>query len=214
MVLPSNVSDTPTQGPPKELKPRRRMRPGLGTFLVSLLGLVVLIGAFVYFGTSGNTPFGRSAPRAAPTAAARAPTGPGAQQAAPPPPNGPTATPADAQAIQQAIQRGDDAQVQALSSKDPSPMQDIGTPEYYQEMVSNNQDLMDAGVVSVKLERIEWGPIVVNGTTATAQCYETWTTTFDDGSVDQSRDLNVYTLVQQNGAWKIQSDDHPNSPGQ
>jgi hypothetical protein len=69
-------------------------------------------------------------------------------------------------------------------------------------------------VVSVKLERIEWGPIVVNGATATAQCYETWTTTFDDGSVDQSRDLNVYTLVQQNGAWKIQSDDHPNSPGQ
>jgi hypothetical protein len=213
MVLPSNISDTPTQEPPK-LKPRRTPRPGLGTFLFSLIGLVLLIGAFIYFGTSGNTPFGRSAPRAAPTAAAGARTAPGAQQATPPPANGPTATPADSQAIQQAIQRGDDAQVQALASKDNSPMQDIGTPEYYQEMVANNQDLMDGGVVSVRLDRIEWGPIVVNGNTATAQCYETWTTTFDDGSVDQSRDLNVYTLVQQNGAWKIQSDDHPNSPGQ
>jgi hypothetical protein len=189
------------------------MRPGLGTFLFSLIGLVILIGAFIYFGTSGNTPFGRSAPRAAPTAAAGARTG-GGPQAAPTAPSGPTATPADTQAIQQAIQRGDDAQVQALANKDPSPMQDIGTPDYYQEMVANNQDLADGGVVSIKLDRIEWGAIVVNGDSATAQCYETWTTTFDDGSVDQSRDLNVYTLVRQNGAWKIQADDHPNSPGQ
>ena len=212
MVLPSNVSDTPTQEPPK-LKPRRSLRPGLGTFLLSLLGLVALVGAFIYFGTSGNTPFGRSAPRAAPTSAAAGRTG-GGPQTAPPPANGPTATPADAQAIQQAIQRGDEAQVQALASKDPSPMQDVGTPEYYQEMIANNEDLVDGGVVSIRLDRIEWGAIVVNGNTATAQCYETWTTTFGDGSVDQSRDLNVYTLVQQNGAWKIQSDDHPNAPGQ
>jgi hypothetical protein len=214
VVLPSNVSDTPpSQAPPRP--PGRRGRPGLGALLFSLLGLVVLIGAFIYFGTTGS-PFGRSAPRAAaPTPAtvsatsAAAPAG--APQAAV---TGPTATPADAQAIQQAIQRGDDAQVQALAIKDPTPMQDVGTPEYYQEMIANNQDLLDAGVVSVKLIRIEWGPIVVNGNTATASCYETWTTTFADGSVDQSRDLNVYTLVQQNGVWKIQADDHPNSPGQ
>jgi hypothetical protein len=214
MVLPSNISDSPTHESPK-LKPRRPMRPGLGAFLFSLIGLVVLVGAFVYFGTSGTTPFGRSAPRAAPTSSAAGRTGAQPQaQATVPPPNGPTATPADAQAIQQAIQKGDEAQVQALASKDPTPMQDIGTPEYYQEMIANNEDLLDGGVTAVRLDRIEWGPIVVNGNTAEAQCYETWTTTFSDGSVDQSRDLNVYTLVNQNGAWKIQGDDHPNAPGQ
>jgi hypothetical protein len=212
MVLPSNISDSPSPQAP-ELKPRRGLRPGLGTFLVSLIGLVVLIGAFVYFGTSGTTPFGRSEPRAAPTSAAGGRAGAQAQ-ATLPPANGPTATPADAQAIQQIIQRGDEAQIQALASQDPTPMQDIGTPEYYQEMIANNEDLLDGGVTAVRLDRIEWGPIVVNGNTATASCYETWTTTFADGSVDQSRDLNVYTLVKQNGAWKIQSDDHPNAPGQ
>ena len=93
-------------------------------------------------------------------------------------------------------------------------MQEFGTAEYYQEMIATNEDLLDAGVVSVKLDRIEWGPITVNGDTATAQCYETWTTTFADGSVDQSRDLNVYTLVNRNGTWKIDSDEHPNAPGQ
>jgi hypothetical protein len=213
MVLPSNVSDTPTQEPRKPRR-QRTLRPGLGTFLFSLLGLVVLVGAFIYFGSSGNTPFGRSAPRAAPTAGA--PAAKTGATAAPPAPaaNGPTATPADAQAIQQLIQRGDDAQVQAFTSKDPSPMRDVGTAEYFQEMIANNQDLVDGGVTQIRLDRIEWGPIVVNGNSATASCYETWTTTFSDGSVDQSRDLNVYTLVQQNGAWKIQSDDHPNAPGQ
>jgi hypothetical protein len=212
MVLPSNISDSPSPQAP-ELKPRRGLRPGLGTFLVSLIGLVVLIGAFVYFGTSGTTPFGRSEPRAASTSAAGGRAGAQAQ-ATLPPANGPTATPADAQAIQQIIQRGDEAQIQALASQDPTPMQDIGTPEYYQEMIANNEDLLDGGVTAIRLDRIEWGPIVVNGSNAQAQCYETWTTTFSDGSVDQSRDLNVYTLVNQNGAWKIQSDDHPNSPGQ
>ena len=205
VVLPSNVSDTPSEVAPPPA-PRRRLRPGLGTLLVSLLGVVVLIGAFLYFGMNGS-PFGRSTPRTAAPATGQA------TATAPNVANGPTATPAEATAIQRLIQRGDEAQIQALANKDSTPLQDIGTPEYVDEIVATNEDLLDAGVVSIQLVRIEWGPIVVDGNTATASCYETWTTTFADGSVDQSRDLNVYTLVQQNGAWKIQADDHPNAPG-
>ena len=69
-----------------------------------------------------------------------------------------------------------------------------------------------------RLLKLEWGPITqTNATTVQATTFETWETTNTDGSVDQSRDRNVYTLVLQQGTWKIQSDDHPdanNPPGQ
>ena len=49
----------------------------------------------------------------------------------------------------------------------------------------------------------------VNGSSATATAWETWTTTYSDGSTEQSRDRNVYALIQQNGSWVISADDHP-----
>ena len=203
MVLPSNISDTPTQAAPPP--PRRpRVRPGLSTLLLSLLGLILVVAGFVYFGLSGNRPGASPAPGPRTTSTP-------AVAGAPPVPSGPTATPAEATAIQQVIQRGDQAQIQALASKDPSPMRDDATAQYYDQMTSTNQDLLDSGVSSIQLVRIDWGTIVVNGNSAIVTCYETWSTTFADGSVDQSRDLNVYTLVQQNGSWKVQSDDHPDA---
>jgi hypothetical protein len=37
-------------------------------------------------------------------------------------------------------------------------------------------------------------------------------TTFDDGAVVQSRDLNVYTLVNDNArGWLVQADEHPDA---
>jgi hypothetical protein len=42
--------------------------------------------------------------------------------------------------------------------------------------------------------------------------YETWSTTFQDGTTQQARDRNIYTLVQDNGTWKVQTDDHPDQP--
>ena len=45
-------------------------------------------------------------------------------------------------------------------------------------------------------------------TTATATSYETWVTTFSDSTTMQSTDTNVYTLVQQNGSWVVQDDQH------
>ena len=106
----------------------------------------------------------------------------------------------------------DQAQVQAIETNNPSVMQPTATDQFYQEQVSNNQDLTDNGVTDIKLVNIEWGPVTVNGNTATATDYETWSTTFDDGTTEQARDRNIYTLVNDNGTWKVQADDHPDQP--
>ncbi len=129
-----------------------------------------------------------------------------------PAPAAANAAPADAatqQAIQQVIQQLDDAQAQAIATHNPNVMAATATPEFYQEQLTTNQDLVDNGVTEVKLIKIEWGDIVISGNTATATAWETWSTTFEDGTTEQSRDRNVYTLVQQNGAWKVQADVHP-----
>jgi hypothetical protein len=125
------------------------------------------------------------------------------------PGGGQPADPATQQAIQQVIQQGDDEQAQAVASKDLAVMADTSTPDYLKQVQQDTRDLLEGGVTSIKLANVEWGPITVNGTTATATAYETWTTTFSDGSTDQSRDRNAYTLVQDNGTWKVQADEHP-----
>jgi hypothetical protein len=137
---------------------------------------------------------------------------PGAGQSAPPSSAsaGASADPTQ-QAVQQVIQKGDDEQTQAVASKDLSVMASSATPDFFQQQQQITQDLIDNGVTAIKLARIEWGPIAINGNTATATAYETWTTNFSDGTTDQSRDRNDYTLVQQDGQWKIQSDEHPDA---
>src|SRR6266851_2661423 len=114
-------------------------------------------------------------------------------------------------AIQQVIQRSNDEQTQAIAAKDPSVMSDTVTTDHFQDLVQVNQNLLDNGVVSIKLVKLEWGAVAVNGSTASATTYETWTTTLTDGTVDQSRDRNDYGLVLDNGAWKIKTNDHPDA---
>ena len=114
-------------------------------------------------------------------------------------------------AIQQVIQRSNEEQAQALAARDPSLMADTVTSDHFQDLAQTNQDLLDNGVTSIKLVKLEWGAVAVNGSTATATTYETWTTTLSDGTVDQSRDRNVYGLVLDNGAWIIKTNDHPDS---
>lgn len=115
-------------------------------------------------------------------------------------------------AIQQVIQRANDEQVQAIATHDSSVMADTATRDHYQELVQINQDLLDSGVAAISLTRLDWGAVAVNGNTATATTFETWTTTFVDGSTDTSRDRNDYSLVLDNGAWKITGDAHPDQP--
>jgi hypothetical protein len=118
----------------------------------------------------------------------------------------------DPSTIQQVIQRADSEQAQALASSDPSVMSDTATAAYYRHLVQTNQQMAAQGVTGIQLTNVTWGPISINGTTATATSYETWVTTFSDGTTSESTDTNVYTLVQQNGSWLIESDQQPATP--
>jgi hypothetical protein len=122
-----------------------------------------------------------------------------------------TADAATVAAIKDVVQRANDAQAKAFARNDSSLMRDTATDSYYQELVSINRDLARGGVVSIALVKIDWGDITVQNGTANATTYETWRTSYDDGSTDQRTDRNEYTLVQQNGAWKIQSDTQPDT---
>ncbi|HZT06212.1 MAG TPA: hypothetical protein VFC51_04220 [Chloroflexota bacterium] len=115
--------------------------------------------------------------------------------------------------IQAVIARANFEQETALASKDPSIMRDTATDRYLREMTQTNQDLADNNVTAIKLIGLEWGTITVRGNVALATTYETWSTTFADGRTVQSRDRNDYRLVQQNGAWKIDGDTHPDTNG-
>lgn len=121
-------------------------------------------------------------------------------------------TNATQQAIRAVIQKGNDEQQQAIAQNNPSLMQNTATSDYYNQLVQTNQDLQSSGVTSIKLLNLRWGRIsqTADGLWQ-AGTLETWQTTYADGSVDSSTDRNVYTLVQQNGAWKIQADNHPDS---
>jgi hypothetical protein len=112
-------------------------------------------------------------------------------------------------AIQQVIQRSNEQQVQAIAARDPKLMTDTVTSDHYQELVRINENLLDNGVSSISLMRMDWGPVAINGSTATATTFELWRTVYDDGRVEQSRDQNDYTLILDDGAWKISTNDHP-----
>jgi ketosteroid isomerase-like protein len=193
-MLPSNTSEFELKSP----QAKKDGGPRAGLFVTIIL-LALLIGVIAFAVTRLPTgtlsrPAQSSAP-AAPTAAAVA--------------NGVTADATTQQAIQDVIRKLDEAQAQAIATNDPNVMVPTATADFYQQQVAINQDLVNNGVTEVKLLNLEWGQISVAGNTASATVYETWSTTFDDGTTEQARDRNVYTLVQENGAWKVQADDHP-----
>jgi hypothetical protein len=179
--------------------------------LRGILGLVLVVslGAIAVdrLGTSGSL-FGTMPSTEATIApSAEAPSAPSAQT---PPTRSMVAQVQDATAaIQQVIQRSNDEQAQAIASGNPSAMSDTVTDDHYQELVKINQNLLDHDVKSISLIGLDWGPINVNGSTATATTFETWRTTYSDGRTEQSRDQNDYALVLDTGVWKIQTNDHP-----
>ena len=191
-MLPSNVSEWESSDKPTGRQPRRRGRSHGRAVLGIFIGLVLLVGLAGLF--VGRLASNRSTPTTANTGAA--------------------ADASTQQAIKDVIQRTDQAQVEAVSNGDPNVMRATATDDFYQRQVQTNQDLANFGVSQIELLNMEWGPITVDGDTATATVYETWRTTFDDGTTDQSRDRNVYTLVRENGAWKVKADDHPDAQAQ
>jgi hypothetical protein len=133
---------------------------------------------------------------------------------APPQDASPSQAPADqptADAIQQVINLSNTEQAQALADRDPSVMSDTSTGSYYRGLQQSYRDLVSQGAVSIQLTNLTWGAITASGTSATASTVETWVTTLDDGTTDQSTDPNVYTLVNQGGSWLIQGDRQPTS---
>ncbi len=62
-------------------------------------------------------------------------------------------------AVQTVIQKGDQEQQDAFAKNDPTIMQDTATADYYNQLVKINADMAHAGVASIKLVTIEWGPV-------------------------------------------------------
>ncbi len=113
--------------------------------------------------------------------------------------------------IQAVVLRGNRQQEQAIARRDSEPMRDTSTAAHFAALIDLNESLLEAGVSSIRLVNIEWGDIVVTGRTATVTAWETWTTTFQQGRVTQARDRNVYTLILEDGLWKILYNDHPSA---
>jgi hypothetical protein len=214
-MLPNNESEfraPEAQRAPAPAAPKRsNRRGGLAATVVgvALFGALIGVAADRWAATNfSQNPLGSviptitTGPRVGPLAAADG--APRTAQAAPTTTSDPTQ-----QAIQQVIQKGDQEQAQAFANNDPTVMQDTSTSDFYQSQVSTDQDLRSNGVTDINLVNIEWGPITANGTSANVIAWETWTTSYSDGTTEQSRDRNVYTLVQQNGNWVISADDHP-----
>jgi hypothetical protein len=114
-------------------------------------------------------------------------------------------------AVKQVIEAANQAQQKAFATGDASLMRDNATAAYYDELMQINTDLARGGVIGFTLVRIEWGDVTITGTTAAATAYETWRTTYSDGSQDQRTDRNDYALVLDSGAWKISADVQPSA---
>ncbi|MDQ3809285.1 MAG: G1 family endopeptidase [Chloroflexota bacterium] len=126
------------------------------------------------------------------------------------------ASPVDAQlaqesAIQEVIQRGNAAQVQAIALRDPAAVGEHALADYQERLVRTNRALLAGGVIAIELVNLEWGPIEIDGNTATATTFETWRTSYAYGPTEFARDRNVYALVQEGGVWRIASNDHPDA---
>ena len=118
---------------------------------------------------------------------------------------------AGADAVKQVIEAANQAQQKAFATGNASLMRDNATAAYYDELTQINTDLARGGVIGFTLVRIEWGDVTITGTTAAATAFETWRTTYSDGSQDQRTDRNDYALVLDSGAWKISADVQPSA---
>ncbi len=115
-------------------------------------------------------------------------------------------------AIKSVIQLGNQEEVKAIANHDVTVMRDTATSSYYTQLTQTYNDLVNSGVTAIKLDKLVWGKVTLQGTTgAQATTIETWSTKFSDGSTLQETDTNVYTLVLQGSTWLVQNDQYPNT---
>lgn len=117
--------------------------------------------------------------------------------------------PAHEAAIREVIERGNAAQSRAIALRDPSAVGEHAVAEYQQRLMRTNRALLANGVAEIELISIDWGPISVDGRSATATTLETWRTSFSAGPTEFARDRNVYVLVLDNGVWRVAANEHP-----
>jgi hypothetical protein len=115
-------------------------------------------------------------------------------------------------AIKAVILKGNQEEIQAIATQNPNLMSDTSTSSYFQQTITEVNDLLNSGVTSLSLDNLQWGAITLqSSTTAQATDLETWTTNFTGGGTLQQTNTNVYDLVLQNGAWLVQDDQQPSS---
>src|SRR5258708_24666049 len=183
--------DPPRTSPPSSFTEPHRPGPNPRGLIAAVLGLVIVVVA----------------------AGATVPTGAPAHQLWTTASGTLTQAAADPQAaVQAVIQQSNTEQVQALASGNPALMSDTATAAYYRQLVQINQGLAAQGATSIELTQLTWGPVTVNGNTATATTTETWITTFNDGTTTEFTGSNVYALVQQGGTWLIEADQNQPPP--
>jgi hypothetical protein len=122
-----------------------------------------------------------------------------------------SADPTSVSAIQSVIQQANLAQRRAFSLSDPTVMRATATDSYYQELLRINRELASSGVTSIELVDIEWGDVTIDGATARATAYETWRSSWTDGSSVERTDRNDYTLVRPGAAWRISANVQPDA---
>lgn len=113
--------------------------------------------------------------------------------------------------VKQVIESSNQAQAKAFNTNDDSAMRQYATDSFYQQLVQTNRDLRSSGATEITLVSTEYRDVVVNGSTANATTIETWRTTYQDGSSDETTARNEYTLVLDGNAWKVNTDDQPSA---
>jgi len=118
----------------------------------------------------------------------------------------------DEAAIRDVITKFNSASEQAMDARDPTLVQEYTMATYYPQVAQDLQDGWDQGVVATRLLNLDWGQLTVTGDRATATTTETWAIALDDGTAGQfPPERNIYTLVREDGIWKIAADEHPDS---
>jgi len=118
--------------------------------------------------------------------------------------------PSDEAAIREVIERGNATQARAIALRDPNEVGDHAVDSYQERLARTNRTLLASGVTTIELVTIEWGPINVDGPSASATAFETWRTSYATGPTEFARDRNVYALVRDDsGAWRVAGNEHP-----
>jgi len=117
-------------------------------------------------------------------------------------------------AVKAVVDASNDAQAKAFNTGNPSLMKANATDSFYAQLVQTNRDLASSGVTSINIVSTDYVSVSVDGANAKATTNETWRSSYNDGTSDESTNRNDYTLVLVGSAWKVDGDDQPTGRAQ